>query len=402
MADMHPPAPPSAPRKPGKAGLWLLFAERLSLDLFKRIYALALILLILYVSYRAVRYLVMALITPSQTPAQISGIPKRLDADLITHGRPEFPGLFAVDHPRSPLSHYHRIDTWLQRDDFNGCTRSGCHSQLPHANKKEDRAFLNMHATSVQCGVCHLKQDSAPLAIGWYNLRTGRASDPPALLRAYTWLDKRLAAGAPAEYTTTDQSQLVALLRESAREGNDDPQLRNAAEHLYSVRASSEMFRRLVQNARETVIRSMRGAYGAKLAVHDAAGKPMLDHPGTEAAVREFLKRGSTASPAEREEMLKRIHPLRRPQPLVCSACHRMEQSLMPWESLGYPESRVRALHDPAIFQMIEHIAGGKPFYLPTFVGAPPSVPAAPPATGPTWPGPATQPTQPTPSRGPE
>lgn len=395
MADTHPSTPPSAP-KPHGTGALLISAERVSLDLFKRIYALALILLILYVSYRAVRYLVLALITPSETPAQISSIPKRLDADLITHGRPDFKGLFAVDHPRSPLAHYHRIDTWLQRDDFNGCTRSGCHSQLPHANKKEDRAFLNMHATSVQCGVCHLKQESDPLAVGWYDLRTGRASNPPALLRAFAWLDQRLANGAPREYTVQDQSELVALLRESATEGNDDPQLRNAADHLFSVRAGSEMFRRLVENARETVIRSMRGAYGAKLAVHSASGKPMLDHPGTEAAIREFLRKGAGATPSERTEMLKRIHPLRREKPLACSACHTVEKSLMPWESLGYPTARVKALHDPAIFQMIEHIAGGKPFYLPTFVGASTSPATAPAPTGPTWPGPTTQPaTQP-------
>src|SRR5690606_8055967 len=88
----------------------------------------------------------------------------------------------------SPLAHYHRIDSWIEPDPFNDCARSGCHAPLPHARRKEVRAFLNMHATSIHCGVCHFQTDREPLNLGWYDLDHGEVRAEPAILQAYAMI----------------------------------------------------------------------------------------------------------------------------------------------------------------------------------------------------------------------
>ncbi len=360
----------SEPRKHGATGgaFWRRFSS-VGVDLFRRAYALAIIFVICGLSWRAISYLVDGLLRPSDVPPQISGLPLRLDAQALTDGADGWTGLQVVENARSPLSRYHRFHGWVQPDARNDCVRSGCHGPLPHAERKEVRAFLNMHASAMHCGVCHLETESEQPALGWYDIQTGVRSEPPALLRAAGWLDA--AASQPVrEFSSDDQAAIVGLLRAAHTHAAGSDGLEALADHLAAVRPASPAFAQLVDEGRATVARAFRGSYGAKLALLGADGRPILAHPGAEAAVRDFLARGAAAAQEQREAMLSAVHPRRRAEPLDCSACHVASGSRMEFAALGYPPARVERLLHSAIFQMIQHIADGQPFHMPNVLPA--------------------------------
>lgn len=352
---------------------WLV---RVAKEAPKRGYALALIVLIVWVSYRSVAYLIVALIVPSGVPPQITGLPIRMDEQLLHGRRPDWLGLQTVDNPRAPLSHYHRFDSWLQSDDFNDCTRSGCHGPLPHSKRKEDRAFLNMHATSMHCGVCHMKDESRPLSLTWYDMSNGKAQDVPALVEVYEWLAVQSKPEKASAMSDADQKRTVRLLRKAAAQANGEASLVRLADHIAAVRPGGRAFVDFLLMARELVERSFRGSYGAKLALRRGEGRePILGHEGVEPAVKEWLDEGSQATGERRKNLLDRVHPARRQTPLTCTDCHRREDSLIDFAAVGFPPPRIKALTDPAVFSMIENISHGTPFHLPDFMGVrrPPS-----------------------------
>lgn len=340
-----------------------------------RLYALTLAALVALLGYNALRYLVEGLLVSHGAPPQVTGVPLRMDAELMRSGRPQFPGVSAVENPRTPPAHYHRLAAWPAPDRFNDCTRSGCHNPLPHSKKKEDRAFLNMHATTLHCGVCHFRDEGGTRALVWYDLENARPRGRPALLEAYDWLEKHSSAE-PADYGEAQQRELSRLLASASAEGQNEPRLGGLASEISAVRPGSDSLARLVLQARDAVRRAMRGSYGSKLAVRDSSGKPMLGHPGTEAAVRDWMARGAAASGAAREKLLAAVHPLRRDAALDCTACHRPSGALVDFAAAGYPASRIHTLTEPMVFEMIQHIREGRLFYIPT-LGAPSSQPSA-------------------------
>lgn len=334
-----------------------------------RLYAVVVILVVVWLSYRALAYLVISLFTPARAPAQITEIPTHLDETVLQTRRADWRGVEASAYPRVPPARYHRIDGWIQPDRFNGCTQAGCHRAFPHARRPEVRAFLNMHATSMHCGVCHLQGEAKPLAAVWYALDSGRRRSAPTVLEAFGWLTSDEGRRQLAEPTRADQTRLVSLLRAAAREGDHEPVLLEMADHFAAVRHASPDFQRLVEAAREALPRRFRGEYGAKLALVDrTTGGLLLNHPGTEAAVRAYLREADTADETRRAALLADVHPRRRPLALHCTDCHRVERPLLDFTAAGYPPARIEMLTTPVVFRMIEHIASGQPFYLPGFV----------------------------------
>src|SRR5262245_11792784 len=101
-----------------------------------RLYALALIVLIGSLTFMAVQYLVSSLTARAAPPPQIAALPARLSPDVLQTDWAAWQALSATENARSPLAHYHRIDSWIAPDRFNDCTRSGCHAAMPHSRKK--------------------------------------------------------------------------------------------------------------------------------------------------------------------------------------------------------------------------------------------------------------------------
>lgn len=354
----------------------------------RRIYAFILIAVVVFVSYRAFEYLVVQLLVPREAPAQITRIPARLTEEVWQSDPEQWLGMQLAEQPRTPLAHYHHLDGWFQSDPVNDCTRSGCHSPLPHAERKEDRAFLNMHATSIHCGVCHMTSDQVPLPLVWYALDNGRPTEPPALLRLYGWLHSETGQELRTDPTAAHQERLVALLDQAARQAGGDPDLERLAAQVNAPRFSSRQFQAAIELVEARLPLHFRGEYGAKLALRDAQGRPLLDHPNNDAAVREYLENLRALTPARRDVLLEQVHTRRRPSTLVCTQCHTTEQSLVDLTQVGYPPARVTALQQGWVFTMIEHIMQGNIFHLPGFVA-------------PTTDGPATrpQPSAPEPSQ---
>ncbi len=354
------------------AALQRLFSPlgRLLWTLGKRGYAVVLILVVLWLSWRALFYLVSSLMLPARPPSQIVDIPTKLNTSVLMRPVTAGQGRLATVNRRTPLSHYHQLDEGFQLDQFNGCTASQCHAPQPHGKNKADRAFLNMHATSIHCAVCHAQTGQKPLPLAWYDLKSGGArTEAPALLRAYAWLTSPSALN-PSAFTAKDQAEIVRLLRAAADEAGGETTLASLREHLAAVRASSDEFRRLVKVTREAVQGHFRGEYGAKLALlNPRTMKPLLGNPGTEKAVRDFLAQREVLTGEQKNLALKKIHPPLRVPTLHCAQCHRIEGSQVDFLTLGYPPARIRAICSPQVTLAIDHIVEGRPFYLPDFLG---------------------------------
>jgi hypothetical protein len=343
---------------------------RLVWALLKRGYAAALIVIVLWLSWQAVHYLVSSLLLPARPPAQIVDIDTTLTPSTLLRLETSTKGGRVIPRPRTPLSHYHQLDAGFQTDRLNGCTISQCHAPLPHGKNKADRAFLNMHATSIHCAVCHLHTEEKPLALAWYDLKTGKVrAQAPALLRAYAWLTSPKARSATT-FKPKDQLEIVNLLRSAAVEAYGDIELNSLAEHLRAVRVTSDEFVRLIQVARDSVQGHFRGEYGAKLALTDPrTAKPILRNPGNDRAVRDFLAQRDTLTEEQKKALLTRIHPQRRDPTLHCTQCHRAEGSLVDFSSIGYPPARVQAMSSPQVTSAIDNIVQGRQFHLPEFLG---------------------------------
>lgn len=373
MADQTPQPPPPSPTPApaphaGHGGARPPLLQRIVVELIKRSYALGVIVLVGWLSYGALKYLVVTLLIPSPVPEQIVGVPMRLDQSLLESRRTDWLGVEINENPRTPPAHYHRIVGWLQPDQFNDCARSGCHVQLPHSRDKALRAFLNMHATSLHCGVCHLKSDNHPINAVWYDLRDGTRRGPPTVLQIYTELTAPADKAKFEKPTSELQDQLVRQLRNAASEADNDPMLTRFAEQLAAVRYSSNEFQQLLTQLREMLPRRFRGEYDAKLALQAPDGGPLLGTPNNEQAERAWLERGASASPDERAKLLAAVHPMRRDKAVHCTDCHSMEPTRLDFAKVGYPPARIESLTRPAVFRMIQNIASGQKFYLPEFI----------------------------------
>ncbi len=348
----------------GRGGL--MRAVRRLLRLSQRVYAVALAALVLWLSYLAFAYLVRSLLLPPRVPPQIVEIPTRLGRRQLSEPPGALAGTEVVPNIRSPLAHFHRITGWPRPDRVNTCTTAGCHAPMPHGKRKEVRAFLNMHATALHCGVCHLPAETKPLPLVWYDPDTGRPAEPPALLRAYAWISSRQVRQ-QTRFSEQEQRNIVALLREAAAGVGGEPVLEELARHLAAVRPDSEQFRSILQTTRSELPHHFRAEYDAKLALRGADGRPVLGFAAPQ-ALAEAIAADRQAGRMPDARQVQALHAsLRRPT-LRCTDCHRAEGSLVDLAPLGYPPARVRHLRQAAIFRMIQDIAAGQPFHLPAFI----------------------------------
>jgi hypothetical protein len=345
--------------------------ERLILEIVRRVYAVGMIALVTWLSYRALWYLLGTLMFPSATPEQIVGIPKRLTAEVLKTHRASWEGLQASATPRTPLAHYHRMDTWFQPDPYNNCTTSGCHEALPHSRNTAVRAFLNMHALTLQCGVCHMQAEKTPLTTVWYDLHSGKPRGAPTLLAMYAWLESDEGKKETAQPTEAVQDKIVGYLRQAIFETEADPTLTVLAERVNAVHYASPEFQQIVAEIHATLPLRFRGEYGVKLARRDADGRPIFGYPDTAAAIQQYLRAAPIADATRKQALLNTIHAGNRVEPVYCAGCHQSEGGAIDFKAAGYPPARIAMLSQPIIFRMIENIAAGQPFYLPGFVAPP-------------------------------
>jgi len=75
--------------------------------------------------------------------------------------------------------HFHHIDYDMEPDNRSDCVE--CHGDIPHDQKKEIRAFGNMHSAFIACETCHvrLEGDQKTGVFKWYDRKTGEIIESP-------------------------------------------------------------------------------------------------------------------------------------------------------------------------------------------------------------------------------
>lgn len=340
-----------------------------SVGIIWRFYALIPIILVLWLSFKAIHYLVSSMLYPPEPVPQITQIPTRLTEDVFRARPSRWIGTAAAEEPRAPIAHFHRIEDWYQHDIVNDCTRSGCHNPMPHNKRKEARAFLNMHATSIHCGVCHIKNDQVPLPLAWYDIDNGRLTEPPAVLQAYGWITSEPGRAEARNPTPQTQDRIVNWLRQAAAQSGGNRGLLELADIVAAPRYNSSYFQQALALVRESLPRHFRGEYGAKLALRsEDRNRVILGHRNNDDAVREFFRTGADLPAQQRQNLLDRVHTQRRSETLHCGQCHTAEHSLVDLDAAGYPLARIQKLRQGLIFRAIEDIRQGRDLQLPGFL----------------------------------
>ncbi|MFH1746185.1 MAG: cytochrome b/b6 domain-containing protein [Planctomycetota bacterium] len=333
-------------------------------NLLRRAYSLAVAGAYAIVAFIALRFLILMLVTRQTAPVEIIDIPTRLDADVF------FAAAMSVEHQpasvhraRGPLAHFHQIPQWFQPDPGNTCTTAGCHSPLPHGKRVEVRAFLNMHATFVDCTVCHAQAAEESHEAHWFSLADRQPTDTPAILRLAARLED-------LEEVQPDQAEalrdeLIGLLREALPVAGNHRQLQDWLLRLATTHPRNRAFNFIVDDMRDNIHIHVHGEYGAKIGLFVDGQLLGAPSPAKQAAIRDFLKRRADMSAAERDATFKTLCKGIIPSGTMCTPCHSANPTLIDMATVGYAAKRVLELSNSSITRSIISIEQGQPFYLP-------------------------------------
>lgn len=333
-------------------------------NLVRRGYSLGVAGLYIGVASVSLSFLANLLLHRETAPVEIVDIPARLDAETFFAGAaaPVSYQLEWEHRARGPLAHFHLIPQWFQPDPQDTCTTSGCHYPLPHGERIEVRAFLNMHATFVDCGACHTGPERKGTA-GWLSLPERDRVEPPAILRLASRLES-LGEVAPEQAANVSR-ELQALLVQALAASGYNEQLQNWLLRLRTSHPRSRIWQDILVDMRRDVQMHVRGEYAAKIALFDAGGRVGSPNADQQAATAEFLRRRATLSAEQRQQLLDRVHVDVAPSGALCTPCHQLDPTLVDMRKLGYPESRVQGLLTSQIMRSVLSIEAGQPFHLP-------------------------------------
>lgn len=335
----------------------------------KRVYSLGLLTATAAVGFVAMRFLLVLLFTKQQAPVAIKDIPKRLDVQTIvsqTAGNGHRSHAEDANPIRGPLAHYHQIPPWQNASLAGNCTTSGCHAPLPHGNRIEIRAFLNMHATFADCMLCHGKTEQGALQVRWNSLASHSAQETPVVLQIAHWVDRAI----PDDLTQRKEmhEKLRPLLRQAA-EVTHAEDFRRWLLRLDTTVPDNELWVRAIHEIQAGMSLHVHGEYNSLLHLF-ADGRPVTaDGRQVDQATKEFLEGGPALAEPRRQELLKTVHQSVRKDGLTCMTCHAPDSTFVDFAALGYPQSRANALKNNATIKQILAIEAGQTFYLPTFIG---------------------------------
>jgi len=337
----------------------------------RRSYSLALLVVVAVVGASSLTFLGEMLLTRPAAPAEIREIPTVLDASMLVpdthaavseHAQDEE----ARDQMRGPLAHFHKIPDWYNPDDANTCTVSGCHSALPHAERIETRAFLNMHTTFVDCQACHAEGAGSQGSITWLTLKDREPREAPALLRLTTELERLHRDGYGDREASTEL--LHELLEQAVEESGGEHELDAWMLELETTHPESRTWERLVEEILLGLPLHVHGEYGAKLGMLDAAGKPVAPTHDAMGATERLLDAGDSVSEADEEEWIAHVHSQIADEGLLCTPCHALDDAVIDFTELGYSPTRVRDLESNAVIRQALNIEEGESFFLPNFL----------------------------------
>jgi hypothetical protein len=306
-------------------------------------------------------------------PADVVEIPRRLgvaDVTLVA-AQPERFRVAPSARPRAPLAHYHQIPYRRPIDLGNDCTTSGCHPLLPHGQRVEVRSFLNMHASILDCMVCHATEDTGPVEIQWFDLRRQQPTGPPAIVQ----LAARLAEseGRQAGHEAELSAELQSLLEEALLQAGDVAPLGDWLLRLRTTHPRGALWNSIVAQMRREIDTFTFTDASAKLCLVRAGQRLGTPDDRQRAAATRLRTGGAGLAAGLKEELLQTVHRdvvKRQPQ---CSRCHAPEGGFIDLTALGYPPARVQALQHSVLARQVESIEAGRPFHLPALPDAGPA-----------------------------
>ena len=315
-------------------------------------------------AYFSLRFLILILATRQTAPVEIVDIPKRLEPDVFLASATQAQlQQDAAERPRGPLAHFHQIPQWFQPDPGNTCTTAGCHFALPHGARIEVRAFLNMHATFVDCVVCHTTEPSENTQARWFSLADRQPTRVPAILRLAKRLEE-LGQVAPDDAEAVSQ-ELQRLLREAMPAAGGAGQFQDWLVRLETTHPRNRAWNDIVDEMRREIHMHEHGEYGAKIGLYKDGRRIGKLSPERRREIHDFLERSKThaerTSPLATEEFCRQIAPVG----AMCTPCHSAEPTLVDLKKLGYSPVRVEQLSNSAILRSILSVEQGQPFYLP-------------------------------------
>lgn len=326
--------------------------------LILRLYALAIMLVVVWAGYTAVSYLFRAVFEPVRVPRWFLEWRGHLDESALRQAN--IPGVTGRA-ARAPLSHFHSVDRWFQLAPHNGCTVSGCHMPLPHTRSKALRAFANFHSTFVECMMCHETVQSNPAPAMWVSIGTGLKQGPPAMLQLIRVLETDAAkiSKDPAGVQPT----IDTLLGEVVTVLGGDPLLEYLHLEIHNAQPGSPVWSHAMDQLAETLSAYARGEYGAKIA--PGASDSDLARSATELAEQTKAYLAAAAGSPVREELYQKIHGPVVAKPTGCLLCHGGQPTRLDFELLGYSASRAAYLHGAPIARLMQQVQEGHPFHLP-------------------------------------
>ena len=337
----------------------------------RRVYSVVLLVVVAAVGFQSLSFLGKMLLTRPAAPAEIREIPKVLDATSLLASAQADEGHHhdseeARDQMRGPLAHFHKIPDWYSPDATNTCTVAGCHVGLPHAERIETRAFLNMHTTFVDCQVCHVDAEHKDRQITWVDLDKRDLREPPAVLLLTRELERLHQDG----FGDREQASktLHKLLEQAVAESGGEHELEAWMLELEITHPESRTWERLVHEILLGLPLHVHGEYGAKLGRFDTAGYPVTPDASILAATARLLEEGAELSEYDEERLLDQVHVNIADEGLLCTPCHALEDTVIDFEALGYSPSRVRDLGGNAVIRQALHIEEGESFFLPNFL----------------------------------
>lgn len=319
---------------------------------FVRLYALLILLVVVWTGYTAVAYLARFTFTAQRVPERL--------VDPLAQGMPASqPGAATQPVPTPAIAHYHRNVQDFPFTEPAGCSTSGCHTLLPHAKRKEVRAFANFHSTFLDCTCCHDANLKPPTRAVWVSNATGRQQDAPALLKLAALIEARGDAilNKPAEVS----NEIISLLRESETAVGVDPPLHEIRVNLETSEPGSPVWRQAAVNLQMLLPNRIRGEYGARITPADVAAR----WSDRQSKLSDLTRQYKSASGAQRDAVNKQIHEGILAKPEACLTCHGGEPARFDLQQLGYSPQRIGTLGSTPIARMIEQIRQGQPFHLP-------------------------------------
>ena len=338
-------------------------------DLFRRFYSLAMLFAVGWLCLISMQFLTAEMIQPDRRPAEVQRLPVRLDARSleVAGSNPDHQtGARERRWERGPLSHFHVIPAWYSADPANGCTTAGCHEPLPHGERKEDRAFLNMHATFVDCAVCHLEGAVTADELSWVSLSDRSRREPPAIIRLVSALE---AAGiGDTSAMSASDTRLRSLLREAVDESGRDPEVESWVTALETARLGTPRYALALQKIRDEIGLHGHGEYGAKVGLARGTPRAWTMNPDHQGAA-ERLSSGLDLSEEEQSEAVDLVHEGVLKSEVPCTGCHKKESEIIDFEALGFSARHSEALRTSLVAKQSQDIEEGRTFYIPTLLG---------------------------------